>query len=256
MSDRHLRCTITVAVYTRDLATLEIVRKILEDASTHVRSGQVTLRPKRAVCHSTSSDQTLPDVCVVDAAGDTTPARTLRTLRQRWVTTSIIVINLDARETIARWIALGADDACTHQSTELIPRLHALARRARTLNAETRIAIGDIVLDREHRRAWCQREALLLSPLEYDLLLCLCCHAPHVVERDAIIARVWRDATRLTPNALEVYVGYLRRKLSRSQQLSIVTVRGVGYAIRALPETDTVIATVNPAPTDHLSAEC
>jgi DNA-binding response OmpR family regulator len=178
-----------------------------------------------------------PDVVVIDVASLADGKLQLRRVRRWWRTAAILVVNaLDDAE-CEQFIDEGADDACTTGSRMLRTRLHALARRARALNGDLRVALGDVVIDREHRRAWCAGAPVKLTPREFDLLLVLFEHAPEPVEKQRIAAAVWASG-RGTTNAIEVYIGYLRRKLQRSAYLELRTQRNHGYALVYQGATD------------------
>jgi len=173
----------------------------------------------------------VPDVFVLDCSSVSEPALRMRHLRRRWRTSSILIANAQHERECALYIDEGADDACVADSPMLPSRLHAITRRARAVNADTRIVLGDLIVDREHRRMWCANIALSLSPREYDVLDCLFQRAPQVVDRDTLREHVWGSVGLPTPNAVEVYVCCLRRKVKHSSRIAINTVRGVGYAL-------------------------
>jgi DNA-binding response OmpR family regulator len=183
-----------------------------------------------------------PDVVVIDAASLLEAKVQLRRVRRRWRTTAILVANAQDENECQLCIDEGADDACAVGSRMLRTRLQALARRARALNGDLRVALGDIVLDREHRRAWCAGSPVTLTPREFELLLVLFENAPEAVEKHQIAAAVWATGRDRTANAIEVYVGYLRRKLRRSTCLEVRTQRNYGYALAYRGALDPMIA--------------
>jgi DNA-binding response OmpR family regulator len=210
-----------VAVVTRTGGTVSAVRRWLTDEVTSV----VHLEDLASL-HGTER----PDVIVIDRAllgGDAA----MRRLRQRWPTVSIVVVHAADAVDVARLLDSGADDAVEVESPVVESRLHAVTRRARTLNAGARIAIGDIVFDRESRRVWCAGREIDLTPTEQAFLDCLFWHAPDVVDADTLIDFVWgEESTPPKQRLVRVYVGYLRTKLASSRQVVIRTIRGVGYA--------------------------
>jgi DNA-binding response OmpR family regulator len=171
------------------------------------------------------------DVVVLDYPCVCDISRRIRILRSRWPMSGIIVLNVPAVRECASLLDEGADDACTRNSHLVVERLHALMRRARTLNAGFRSAVGDVVVDREHRRAWCATREVLLSVKEYDVLLCLFDHSPRVVPKSTLATIVWHGDSPPNRNTVEVYVGYVRRKLAASRVIRIRTVRGIGYML-------------------------
>ena len=96
-----------------------------------------------------------------------------------------------------------------------------------------RIAVGDIVFDRESRRVWCAGREVSLTPHEYGVVDCLFWHAPKPVGVDTLADFVWGvDATTCPENRrtlVQVYVSYVRKKLAQSAQVAIRFARGAGY---------------------------
>jgi DNA-binding response OmpR family regulator len=154
----------------------------------------------------------------------------LRQLRQRWLTCIIIVAGARDEQDAEQLLDMGADEVMKAGDRLLAARLRAAARRARTVNAGMRIAIGDIVFDREARRVWCAGNEVHLTRTEEALLDCLFWYAPRPTSIAELTAFVWGGAEETDRrNLVHVYIGYLRKKLSGSQQVVIRTVRGTGY---------------------------
>lgn len=129
-------------------------------------------------------------------------------------------------------LSMGADDyiAKPFRPRELVARVQAAIRRARP---ERRVArLGPVTIDLDRARAERDGEEIMLSALEYRLLLLFVKNAGHVVTRDMIREALWDDAgAYVEDNTISVYIKRLRDKLeddSTDPQL-IVTVRGMGY---------------------------
>lgn len=146
------------------------------------------------------------------------------------------VLMLTAREQVDDRVAglnAGADDYLTKPFAfeELIARINALSRRARA-TADTRLRFDALCLDPGTRQACLADETLDLSAREFALLQCLMRDAPNVLSRARLLERVWGADAEVTENTIDVYIGYLRRKLrGAAGGPYIQTVRGAGYRL-------------------------
>ena len=125
----------------------------------------------------------------------------------------------------------GADDYVTKpfDIDELVARMRAVLRRRPTSD---HLRVADLEISVAERIATRAGSPLDLSPKEFDLLAFLVGGAPRVVPRERILATVWGEEAEVDPNVVDVYVGYLRRKLEQLGPRLIQTVRGVGFVVR------------------------
>ena len=142
------------------------------------------------------------------------------------------VVMLTARGEVddrIRGLELGADDyiAKPFHFAELIARVRALLRRREPRPDVLRVA--DVSLDSRTREARRGDRALQLTAREYELLELFLRHPGEVLSKQAILERLWGYA--FDANLVEVYVGYLRRKLGEPPLIE--TLRGAGYLLRA-----------------------
>ena len=127
---------------------------------------------------------------------------------------------------------IGADDFVSKPFSPvvLVARLRALLRRT-SAGPDPTLTVGSLRVEPERRRAWLGEEELHLTGRELGLLTFLAHRVDHVVSKTEILEHVWDQAFDGDGNVVEVYIGHLRRKLRASDDVSIETVRGVGYRL-------------------------
>ena len=151
------------------------------------------------------------------------------------------VLFLTARAAVEDRVAgleTGADDYLTKPFafTELLARLRALLRRP-PLQADQVLRVGDLELDPLRRSVRRGGSPVDLSPREFALLACLMRHAGQALTRTQIAEQIWSLDYAGDTNVVDVYIGYLRRKLGLAHGgPRIQTVRGVGYRLSLEPE--------------------
>ena len=158
----------------------------------------------------------------------------LRTIRDSRVQTPVLL--LTARDAVADKVTgldLGADDylAKPFAFEEFLARVRALLRRSRG-RAEPVLRVGDLTLDPATRAVSRGRRRITLTAREHALLEYFMRNAGRVLSRPMITQHVWGMDFAGDPNVVEVYIGYLRRKLDRPDGEQLIrTVRGAGYRL-------------------------
>jgi two-component system OmpR family response regulator len=124
----------------------------------------------------------------------------------------------------------GADDYLTKPFSYvvLLARLRALLRRGAPERPSV-LSVGELSLDPARRKVHRGDAEITLTAREYALLEYLMRRPGQVVSKTELLDHVWDASLDTAPNAVEVYVGYLRRKLGRD---ALETVRGAGYRLR------------------------
>ena len=139
----------------------------------------------------------------------------------------------DGEHDQADGLDLGADDYLTKPFSfvVLLARLRALVRRGAPQRPAV-LAAGDLTLDPAQRRVHRAGTEVALTPREFAVLEHLLRHVGEVVSKTELLAHVWDTNYEGDPNVVEVYVGYLRRKLDLPfDRHAIETVRGAGYRL-------------------------
>jgi two-component system OmpR family response regulator len=160
----------------------------------------------------------------------------LKELRQRKIWTPVLMLTAKQGEydqTDA--FDLGADDYLTKPFNFmiLVARLRALVRRGAP-ERPVLITVGSLVLDPSRRHVERDGVPITLTAREYGLLLFLMRHAGDVVSKTQILDNVWDSAYSGGDNVVEVYIGYLRKKLDVPFGVQTLhTVRGLGYRLDA-----------------------
>ncbi|HOT79456.1 MAG TPA: response regulator transcription factor [Microthrixaceae bacterium] len=159
-----------------------------------------------------------------------------RTLRDEEVWTPILMLTAkDGEYDEAEALDTGADDFLSKPFSfvVLVARLRALARRRSDANLQP-LELGDLVLEPVSRTVRRGDTDIPLSPREFALLEALMRHTGEVVAKTDLLERVWGEDFEGDPNVVEVYIGYLRRKIDRPFGHSdLETVRGEGYRMGA-----------------------
>lgn len=144
------------------------------------------------------------------------------------------VLMLTARDELSNKVEAldaGADDYLTKPFAleELLARVRALTRRVRE-SEPSRVELGDLTIDLRARKVWRDQKLIELSTREFALLEYLTRNPGEVLSRQQILSEVWNYSFDPGSNSVDVYIRYLRRKLDRPGEPSLIsTVRGAGY---------------------------
>ena len=159
----------------------------------------------------------------------------LKTLRAHKVAAPVLI--LTARDSVPDRVAgldLGADDYLTKPFAfeEFLARVRALLRRHNVARAPI-LAIDDLVVDPATRRVTRGERRIELTARQYALLEYFLRNAGRVLSRPMIAQHVWGLGFDAESNVIDVYVGYLRRKIDRDRERRLLhTVRGAGYVLQ------------------------
>lgn len=160
----------------------------------------------------------------------------IQRLRDEENKTMILMLTArDAIENRVEGLESGADDYLVKPfaPAELVARVHAMLRRVQDRPENQLVAYADVMLDPSTREARRGDLSLQLTVTEFSLLHLLMRHPRQVLERRQILSAVWGYDFGGDDNVLEIYIGYLRKKLEADGRSRLIhTVRGIGYVIR------------------------
>jgi two-component system response regulator PrrA len=179
-----------------------------------------------------------PDVMIVDVGLPGMSGVELCT-RLRSLDVDLPILILSARDQVGDRVSglkAGADDYVVKPFSldELAARVHALLRRARPgAGATSVLAAGPLWIDLDRRVATVDGTRLELSRREFDLLAALAANQGIVLSRIRLLELVWGYDFDVDTNVVDVFVGYVRRKLDAAGAPQLIgTVRGVGFVLR------------------------
>ena len=200
------------------------------DCSSANCGGDALLRLRQERFDLVVLDWTLPDFDGTEIC---------RRLRSSGDTTPVLMLTAhDDLDDRVQALDLGVDDYLTKpfELKELHARVRARLRRgqfASSERAKDNLSLGDLQIDLIERRVEREDRTLSLSQREFDLLAYLVKHNGKVQTRQDILEGVWGSPFVGDPNSLDVYMGYLRKKVEAKGEPQLLhTIRGVGFIAR------------------------
>jgi len=180
----------------------------------------------------TPYDLIILDLLLPDKSGH----QICQALRQADIHTPILI--LTAKDTLQdklNGFDFGADDYLTKPFAfeELLARIKALLRRRPSYeHTDTSLHVGDLILNQSTREVHRASKAIALTRKEFDLLEFLMRNVNKAVSRTSILEQVWGYHYDTLTNTVDVYIGYLRKKIDADSQVKLIqTVRDFGYKI-------------------------
>ena len=157
----------------------------------------------------------------------------LRGLRREGMRVPVIMLTArDATLDKVHSLDAGADDYLTKpfDIEELLARVRALIRRT---DGEEVLRVADLEVNTATREVRRGQRRIDLTAREYDLLEFMAKNPRRVLGRDLLLSRVWEQERGVATNVVDVYVGYLRKKVDAPGEEPLIrTIRGAGYALR------------------------
>lgn len=221
----------TVLVVDDDLKLLKMLQRTL------VYEGLSVLTANNGLEAMTIIAENQPNLLIVDwMMPKMDGLELIRRLRDDGDKTMVLMLTArDAVENRVAGLEVGADDYLVKPfaPAELVARVHALLRRVEEKPETQKVAYAGVSLDPSTREAMRDDIELTLTVTEFNLLHLLLRHPRQVLERGQIMTEVWGYDFGGDDNVLEIYIGYLRKKLEADSKPRIIhTIRGVGYVLK------------------------
>ena len=182
--------------------------------------------------------QVRPDAIVLDIMlPDFDGLEVMRRIRTEQPDIPVIFLTAkDALDDRISGLTAGGDDYVTKPFSleELVARLRGLLRRtgATTAREESRLVVGDLVMDEDSHEVFRGGEEISLTATEFELLRFLMRNPRRVLSKAQILDRVWNYDFGGQANVVELYISYLRKKIDAGRTPMIHTLRGAGYVLK------------------------
>lgn len=159
----------------------------------------------------------------------------LRNLRREKISTPVLLLTARSEiEDKINGLDTGADDYLTKPfiTDELLARVRALTRRRGEIIDENRMDYNGLLLNRNTSSVIWQGNDVRLSLKEYQIMELLISNPRQILPKERIIEKIWGYESDVEYNNIEVYISFLRKKLSViSAPVHIKTARGIGYSL-------------------------
>ena len=222
--------TSSVLIADDDVAICEALERSLRFEGFKVRSalnGEIAIE---------EIEKDLPDILILDInMPEVDGIQVTKYLRSLDIDIPICI--LSARDEVSDRVSgleAGADDYVVKPFSfdELLARIHALLRRRSAVDSKI-LSVGELIVDPLRRRAEYYGRSLDLTKKEFDLLHVLANNLSLVMSREQLLNRVWGYDFDVDTNVVDVFIGYLRKKLEIDGRERIIeTVRGVGFVLK------------------------
>jgi len=177
----------------------------------------------------------LPDLVILDLGLPTMSGETVMAeIRKKYPELPVLILTAkDSITDIVSGLSLGADDYITKpfNADEFLARIKARLRSKGEL--KTTLTADDLTLNTKTLEVSRSNKKIQLTPKEYELLHYLLSNKGRILSREMILNRVWMYSSDIDTRVVDVYMGYLRKKIdSHFTKKLLHSVRGFGYMIK------------------------
>lgn len=218
-----------ILIVEDDKDLLAVLIDLLKDEGYFIEEATTGSEAIKKIQNS-SLNLVLLDLGLPDISGESV----LEKIRAQNPQLPVVILTAKSKASeIAEGLNLGADDylAKPFSAEELIARIKARLRNVSS-DAKT-LDVSDLSLNLDSREAKRGQKVIELTKTEFELLVLLMKNKGRVLTRDIILNHVWQYSDDIESRAVDVYIGYLRKKIDEgNSQKLIKNVRGVGYTIK------------------------
>lgn len=219
----------TVLVVEDDLGLQKYLKELLLDNGYSVRIASDGVQALNLI------SKLPPDLVILDLALPNMSGEAVcLEIRKKYPDIRVVILTAkDGVADIIHGLDLGADDYMTKPflADELLIRIKARLRYRD--GAETKLKVGDLELDTKTFEVKRSSQELQLTPQEFKLLQYLMSNQGRILTREMILNRVWLYSPDIETRVVDVYMGYLRKKIDAEYDKKLIqSVRGFGYMIK------------------------
>lgn len=176
-----------------------------------------------------------PDLVILDLGlPNMTGEAVCMEIRKKYPNLPVIILTAkDSVSDVVQGLNLGADDYMTKPfvADELLARIKARLRSQS--NGDAKLKVGDLELDNKSLEVKREGKLIQLTPQEFKLLEYLMHNKGRILTREMILNRVWLYSQDIETRVVDVYIGYLRKKIDGNSKKKLLhSVRGFGYMIK------------------------
>ncbi|MBI2012045.1 response regulator transcription factor [Candidatus Daviesbacteria bacterium] len=221
--------TSTVLVIEDDLGLQKYLKELLLDNGYFVKTASDGIEALNSI------EKLKPDLLVLDLGLPNMSGEAVcMEVRKKYPDLPIIILTArDGVSDIVQGLNLGADDYMTKPfiADEFLARIKARLRFQQGTN--NKLEVGDLELNNETLEVKRSKQQIQLTPQEFKLLQYLMTNKGRVLTREMILNRVWLYSTDIQTRVVDVYMGYLRKKIDGGFNKKLVhSVRGFGYMLK------------------------
>jgi DNA-binding response OmpR family regulator len=220
----------TVLVVEDDLGLQKYLKELLNENGYSVQTagdGILALN----ILKKTEPDLVILDLGLPNMSGEAVCLE----IRKKYPSLPVVILTAkDTINDIVQGLNLGADDYMTKPfvADELLARIKARLRRQDSANND-RLQVADLALDNKTLEVKRGEKEIQLTPQEFKLLQYLMSNKGRILTREMILNRVWLYSPDIETRVVDVYMGYLRKKVDGETAKKLLhSVRGFGYMIK------------------------